>query len=293
MRKIKVAATQMSCNDVVWDNINKAEKLVREAASKGANIVLIQELFENLYFCQKQIPDYFRLAKTVEENDAVNHFKKIAKELEIVIPVSFFEKRNNMYYNSLAVINEDGEIMGVYRKTHIPDGPGYSEKFYFTPGDTGFMVFKIRNATIGFGICWDQWFPETARTLSLMGAEIIFYPTAIGSEPSNPNYDSKDHWQRTMQGHSAANIVPVVASNRVGTEHIGDSSITFYGSSFITNAFGEKIAEADRSEETILVAEFDLDEIAEIRSFWGIFRDRRPEMYKTLLTKDGSTGNTL
>lgn len=284
-----VAATQMSCNDVVGDNIRKADQLVREAAKEGAQIILIQELFENVYFCQKQIPDYFRLAKCVEENDAVIHFQKVAKELEVVIPVSFFEKKNNVYYNSLAVIDADGEILDVYRKTHIPDGPGYSEKFYFTPGDTGFRVFKTRFATIGFGICWDQWFPETARCLSLMGAEIIFYPTAIGSEPSVPQYDSRDHWQRVMQGHSAANIVPVVACNRVGKEQIMDSEITFYGSSFITDQFGHKIVEAGREEETVLVHTYDLDEIAENRSFWGIYRDRRPEMYGVLLTKDGYT----
>ncbi len=288
MRQVTVAATQMACNDVVWDNINKAEALVREAAAKGAQIILIQELFENLYFCQKQVPDYFRLAKSVQDNDAVNHFKKLAAELNVVLPVSFFEKQNNVYFNTLAVIDADGSMLGIYRKTHIPDGPGYSEKFYFSPGDTGFKVFKTRFGTIGFGICWDQWFPETARSLALMGAEIIFYPTAIGSEPSVPDYDSMDHWQRTMQGHSAANIVPVVASNRVGVEHIGDSQITFYGSSFITDQFGKKIAEADRAQETVLTATFDLDAIGEARSFWGIFRDRRPDVYGTILTKDGS-----
>lgn len=287
MRKVTVAATQMSCTDVVIDNIKNAEKLIREAAGKGAQIILIQELFENLYFCQQQIEEYFKLARTVENNDAINHFKALAKELNVVLPISFFEKKNNAFYNSIAIIDADGELLGTYRKTHIPDGPGYNEKFYFTPGDSGFEVYKTKYGTIGIGICWDQWFPETARCLALMGAEIIFYPTAIGSEPSKPGYDSKDHWQRVMQGHSAANIVPVVASNRVGTEDIGNSQITFYGSSFITNQFGEKITEADRSQITTLTATFDLDEIAEMRSFWGLFRDRRPSMYKTLLTKDG------
>lgn len=193
-----------------------------------------------------------------------------------------------MYYNSLVVIDADGEVLGTYRKTHIPDGPGYNEKFYFSPGDTGFKVFKTKYGTIGIGICWDQWFPETARSLALMGAELIFYPTAIGSEPSKPEYDSRDHWQRVMQGHSAANIVPVIASNRIGTEHIQDSQITFYGSSFITNEFGEKVVEANREEETVLTATFDLDKIAEERSFWGIFRDRRPSLYGTISTKDGN-----
>lgn len=288
MRNVTVGATQMKCTDVVADNIRNGERLVREAVKKGANIVLLQELFENLYFCQKQVEDYFKLAKTLEDSDAVNHFKNLAKELQVVLPISFFEKKNNMYYNSLVVIDADGEVLGTYRKTHIPDGPGYNEKFYFSPGDTGFKVFKTKYGTIGIGICWDQWFPETARSLALMGAELIFYPTAIGSEPSKPEYDSRDHWQRVMQGHSAANIVPVIASNRIGTEHIQDSQITFYGSSFITNEFGEKVVEANREEETVLTATFDLDKIAEERSFWGIFRDRRPSLYGTISSKDGS-----
>lgn len=288
MRNVTVGATQMKCTDVVADNIKNGERLVREAVKKGANIVLLQELFENLYFCQKQVEDYFKLAKTLEDSDAVNHFKNLAKELQVVLPISFFEKKNNMYYNSLVVIDADGEVLGTYRKTHIPDGPGYNEKFYFSPGDTGFKVFKTKYGTIGIGICWDQWFPETARSLALMGAELIFYPTAIGSEPSKPEYDSRDHWQRVMQGHSAANIVPVIASNRIGTEHIQDSQITFYGSSFITNEFGEKVVEANREEEIVLTATFDLDKIAEERSFWGIFRDRRPSLYGTISSKDGS-----
>lgn len=287
MREVTVAATQMKCTDIVSDNIKNAEKLIRSAVEKGANIVLLQELFENLYFCQKQVEEYFKLAKTVDDNDAVNQFIKIAKELQVVLPISFFEKKNNVYYNSLVVIDADGEILGIYRKTHIPDGPGYNEKFYFTPGDTGFKVFKTRYATIGIGICWDQWFPETARSLALMGAELIFYPTAIGSEPSKPDYDSRDHWQRVMQGHSAANIIPVISSNRIGKESIQNSEITFYGSSFITNEFGEKIQEASREVETVITATFDLDKIAEERSFWGIFRDRRPSLYKTLLSKNG------
>ncbi|MBM7685374.1 N-carbamoylputrescine amidase [Defluviitalea raffinosedens] len=289
MRKVTVAATQMQCSKNIDENIKNAEKLVRNAASQGANIILLQELFETLYFCQEEKPEYFALASELSANKAVAHFSSIAKELNVVLPISFFEKKNNAHYNSVAVIDADGKILGTYRKTHIPDGPGYEEKFYFTPGDTGFKVWNTKFGTIGVGICWDQWFPETARCMALMGAEILFYPTAIGSEPKNPQYDSKNHWQLTMQGHSAANMMPVVASNRIGTETFQDSSITFYGSSFITNGFGEKIAEADRSTETILTAEFDLDELRNQRIAWGVFRDRRPEMYKTLLTSDGAS----
>jgi N-carbamoylputrescine amidase len=223
----------------------------------------------------------------VEDNKAINHFREIAKELKVVLPISFYERKNNAKYNSIAIIDADGEVLGVYRKSHIPDGPGYEEKFYFNPGDTGFKVWNTRYGKIGVGICWDQWFPEAARCMALMGAEIIFYPTAIGSEPLNPTIDSKDHWQRCMIGHSACNLVPVVASNRVGLEEIEDSSIHFYGSSFITNGVGEKIAEADRSEETVLIAELDLDAIDDQRQEWGIFRDRRPDLYKTILTYDG------
>ncbi|WP_341876372.1 N-carbamoylputrescine amidase [Defluviitalea saccharophila] len=289
MRKVIVAATQMQCSKNIDENIKNAEKLVRNAAAQGANIILLQELFETLYFCQEEKPKYFSLASELSANKAIAHFSSIAKELNVVLPISFFERKNNAHYNSVAVIDADGKILGTYRKTHIPDGPGYEEKFYFTPGDTGFKVWNTKFGTIGIGICWDQWFPEAARSMALMGAEILFYPTAIGSEPKNPEYDSKNHWQITMQGHSAANLMPVVASNRIGTETFEDSSITFYGSSFITNGFGEKIAEADRSTETILTAEFDLDELRNQRIAWGVFRDRRPEMYKTLLTSDGAS----
>ncbi|MDF2541504.1 MAG: N-carbamoylputrescine amidase [Herbinix sp.] len=287
MRKVKVAATQMSCTDCIEDNISKAEKLVRQAASQGAQIILIQELFETLYFCQKEKPDFYNYATEVEQNKAINHFKGIAKELKVVLPISFYEKKNNARYNALAVIDADGEILGVYRKSHIPDGPGYEEKYYFNPGDTGFKVWNTKYGKIGVGICWDQWYPEAARCMALMGAEILFYPTAIGSEPENPQVDSKDHWQRCMIGHSACNLVPVVASNRIGSEVIEDSTIKFYGSSFITNATGEKVVEANRTEETVLVAEFDLDALSEQRIEWGIFRDRRPDLYKAILTYDG------
>lgn len=289
MRKIKLAATQMSCSWDVDENIQKADKLVREAASKGAQVILIQELFETPYFCQNEKPEFFKYATELDINKAINHFKNVAKELEVVIPVSFFERKNKAKYNSIAVIDADGEVLGVYRKTHIPDGPGYEEKYYFNPGDTGFKVWDTRYAKLGIGICWDQWYPETARCLAIMGAEVLLYPTAIGSEPQNSSIDSKDHWQRTMQGHAAANMLPLVASNRIGTETIENSTITFYGSSFIADIDGAKIAEADRKSETVLVAEFDLDEIEIRRSAWGMFRDRRPGMYKALLTYDGDT----
>lgn len=290
MRIVKVAATQMSCTDNIEDNIKKAEDMVRKAAAQGAQIILIQELFETLYFCQKEKPEYYDYATEVSENRAVRHFKKVAKELGVVLPISFYEKLNNARYNALAVIDADGEVLGVYRKSHIPDGPGYEEKYYFNPGDTGFKVWNTRYGKIGVGICWDQWFPEAARCMALMGAEILFYPTAIGSEPESPEVDSRDHWQRCMIGHAACNLMPVVASNRVGSEKIGDSEIKFYGSSFITNGVGEKIAEAGRTEETVLTAEFDLDAIAYQRTEWGIFRDRRPDLYKAILTYDGNAG---
>ncbi len=287
MRLVRVAATQMSCTNVIEDNIKKAEKLVRQAAAQGANIILIQELFETLYFCQKENDSFYQYAKDLDNNKAISHFKAIAKELNVVLPISFYERKNNAMFNSIAIIDASGEVLGVYRKSHIPDGPGYEEKYYFSPGDTGFKVWDTRFGKIGVGICWDQWFPEAARIMALMGAEIIFYPTAIGSEPENPDVDSKDHWQRCMIGHSACNLVPVVASNRIGSETIEDSTITFYGSSFITNATGEKIAEATRDEETVLVAQLDLDALMQQRLEWGIFRDRRPDLYAPITTFDG------
>ncbi|SHE79801.1 N-carbamoylputrescine amidase [Alkalibacter saccharofermentans] len=287
MRIVNIAATQMSCSDNIDENIKKAESLVRKAASKGANIVLIQELFESLYFCQKEKPEFYNLARPVEENRAVNHFKKIAMELGVVLPISFYERKNNALYNSVAIVDADGEMLGVYRKSHIPDGPGYEEKYYFNPGDTGFKVWNTKFGKIGVGICWDQWFPEAARCMALMGAEILFYPTAIGSEPESPEVDSKDHWQRCMTGHGACNLMPVVASNRTGLETIDDSTINFYGSSFISGPTGEIIREAGRNEEEVLVAQFDLDALIEQRIEWGIFRDRRPDLYRPILTYDG------
>jgi N-carbamoylputrescine amidase len=277
----------MSCSTNVDENIGKAEELVLAAAREGAQIILLQELFETPYFCQKEKADYYGYATELEHNKAVNHFKGIAKELEVVLPISFYEKKNNARYNSLAVIDANGEILGRYRKSHIPDGPGYEEKFYFNPGDTGFKVWNTRYAKIGIGVCWDQWYPEAARCMALMGAELLFYPTAIGSEPQDGSIDSKEHWQTCMLGHAAANLVPVIASNRVGLEEDEDSQITFYGSSFIAGPQGNKVKEAGRSEETVLVAEFELDQLERQRIEWGIFRDRRPDLYRVISTYDG------
>ncbi len=282
MRKGKVAATQMSCSWNREEVLDKAEKLVRKAAAEGANIILLQELFETPYFCQKQKFEYFDLAKPLSENAAVKRFTEVAKELQVVLPISFYEKAGNTAFNTIAIIDADGTILGTYRKTHIPDGLPYAEKFYFTPGDTGFKVWKTKYADIGVGICWDQWFPEAARSMALLGAELLFYPTAIGSEPTL-NIDSKSHWQHAMQGHAAANIMPVIASNRIGTETDDESSMTFYGSSFIADQTGTIVEEADRETESVLVHEFDLDAIAQMRREWGVFRDRRPEMYGTLM----------
>lgn len=287
MRNVTVAATQMVGGWNVEENIARGEKLVRDAAAKGAQIILLQELFERNYFCQKQKPAYLEFATTVEENPAVNHFMKIAKELSVVLPISIYERAGNCMYNSVVIIDADGENLGTYRKSHIPDGPGYSEKYYFTPGDTGFKVWQTRYAKIGVGICWDQWFPETARSMALLGAELLFYPTAIGSEPHDATINSRDHWQRTQQGHAAANLMPLIASNRIGTETEGDYHITFYGSSFIADGTGAKVQEANEADEAVLVHTFDLDKVAADRRAWGLFRDRRIDIYDTILTKDG------
>ena len=287
MRNVTVATTQMACSWNIQQNIATATDLVTKAAKAGANIILLQELFETPYFCQVHDFDYFTLATSVEDNAAINHFKKLAKELQVVLPISFYEKSGNTFFNSVTVIDADGEILGTYRKTHIPDGIPYAEKFYFTPGDTGFKVWQTKYAKIGVGICWDQWFPECARSMALMGAEILFYPTAIGDEPTL-DIDSKGHWQRCMQGHAAANLMPVVAANRIGTETISqnsnDSTMQFYGGSFITDGRGEIIQEASKDKEEILSTTFDLDQLAIERQQWGVFRDRRPSMYGTLLT---------
>ena len=287
MRNVTVATTQMACSWNIQQNIATATELVIKAANAGANIILLQELFETPYFCQVHDFDYFTLATSVEDNAAINHFKQLAKDLDVVLPISFYEKSGNTFFNSVTVIDADGEILGTYRKTHIPDGIPYAEKFYFTPGDTGFKVWQTKYAKIGVGICWDQWFPECARSMALMGAEILFYPTAIGDEPTL-DIDSKGHWQRCMQGHAAANLMPVVAANRIGTETItqngNDSVMAFYGSSFITDVRGEIIQEASKDKEEILSTTFDLDQLAIERQQWGVFRDRRPSMYGMLLT---------
>ncbi len=287
MRTVTVATTQMTCGWDIQQNIDTATDLVTQAAKAGANIILLQELFETPYFCQVHDFDYFKLATSVADNAAIKHFRKLAKELEVVLPISFYEKSGNTFFNSVTVIDADGEILGTYRKTHIPDGIPYAEKFYFTPGDTGFKVWQTKYAKIGVGICWDQWFPECARSMALMGAELLFYPTAIGDEPTL-GIDSKGHWQRCMQGHAAANLMPVVASNRIGSETITqngvDSVMAFYGSSFITDGRGEITQEASADKNEVISATFDLDKLASDRHQWGVFRDRRPSMYGTLLT---------
>ena len=288
MREVTVAATQMAC---VWDldaNVARAMELVREAASRGANVILIQELFETPYFPAEEREDRFALAKPLDGHPTVAKMSALARELEVVLPVSFFERAGNAHFNSLAIVDADGSVLGVYRKSHIPDGPGYEEKYYFNPGDTGFRVWKTRYGNIGAAICWDQWFPECARAMALQDAEIFLYPTAIGDEPLPRPVDSRKQWQRVMQGHAAANLIPVVASNRIGTEESA-SKLTFYGSSFITDATGEKIAEASVDEQTVLTATFDLDALRVSRASWGLFRDRRTDLYRSLLTLDGAT----
>lgn len=287
MRAVKAAAVQMRCCDDVKANIARAEELVREAAAFGANIILLPELFERKYFCQERRYEYYDYAKTMEENDAVRHFAAVAEELSVVLPISFYERDKNRLFNTVAVLDADGSILGKYRKTHIPDDHFYQEKFYFTPGDTGFKVFSTKYGTIGVGICWDQWFPETARAMAVMGADILLYPTAIGSEPIL-DCDSMPHWRRCMQGHSAANVMPVIAANRVGLEEVSPceengnqkSALNFYGSSFITDGTGEILKFMDREKEGVIVQEFDLDALCKERLDWGLFRDRRPEMYR-------------
>ncbi len=282
MREVTVAATQMPCGWDVDDNIARAEKLVREAVSQGAQIVLLQELFETPYFCIEQSAEHFALAARQTDSRVVQHFTSLARELGIVLPISFFERSGQAFFNSLVVADADGEIVGHYRKTHIPQNPGYEEKFYFSPGDTGFQVCETSFGKLGCAICWDQWFPETARSLVLQGAEMLLYPTAIGSEPADPSIDSAPHWRRVMQGHAAANIVPVIASNRVGKETSGRTEITFYGTSFIADHTGALIAEADRTSQIQITATIDLAATADYRSSWGLFRDRRPDMYGRL-----------
>ncbi|HCM0829283.1 N-carbamoylputrescine amidase [Vibrio parahaemolyticus] len=279
---VKFAALQLMKSWDLEENLAKAKKAIREAAQNGANVILPQELFAAPYFCKKQEAKYFELAEETENCRLIKEMSALAKELGVVIPVSYFEKAGNTFFNSLVMIDADGTVLDNYRKSHIPDGPGYSEKYYFSPGDTGFKVWQTKFGKFGAGICWDQWFPELARSLALHGAEAIFYPTAIGSEPQDPTLDSRDHWQRTMQGHSAANLVPVIASNRVGIEVDDGIETTFYGSSFITDHTGAKIAEAPREGETIIYAEIDLAATAKARHAWGLFRDRRPDLYTSV-----------
>ncbi|SHL09264.1 N-carbamoylputrescine amidase [Selenomonas ruminantium] len=290
MRKVTVAAIQMQMTADVDANINKAEQLVRKAAGQGAQVILLPELFERPYFCQQRQYDFYAYATAVEENPAVRHFQPIAKELAVVMPISFYEKDGTRLFNTIAMLDADGSVMGVYRKTHIPDDHYYQEKFYFTPGNTGFKVWDTRYGKIGVGICWDQWFPEAARAMALQGAEILLYPTAIGSEPILAT-DSMPHWRRCMQGHAGSNLVPVIAANRIGVEQVEpceengsqSSSLDFYGSSFITDNTGAILVEAGRTEEQVLTAGFDLDQYAEDRLSWGLFRDRRPEMYQEII----------
>lgn len=289
MRKLTVAAVQMSCSVNPEESIKKAEGLVMEAVNKGAKLILLPELFERQYFCQERRYDYYEFATPVMENEAVKHFIDVSRKTGTVLPISIYEKDGNVLYNTVAML-DSGNFLGIYRKTHIPDDHFYQEKFYFTPGNTGFKVFDTTAGRVGVGICWDQWFPETARSLTVNGAEIILYPTAIGSEPVL-NTDSCGHWRRTMQGHSAANIIPVAAANRIGTENVTPceannnqtSSLTFYGSSFITDMTGELVESADRTSETVLVHSFDLDEINTARLEWGLMRDRRPECYRDIV----------
>jgi N-carbamoylputrescine amidase len=289
---LTLAATQFRCGEDRAANLDHAESLVRDAARKGAQVILLQELFETPYFCKDHLASHFELARPIEDSAVVGRFQALAKELSVVLPLSVFERASNAYFNSLVMIDADGTSLGVYRKSHIPEGPGYHEKYYFSPGDTGFRVWSTQYGRIGAAICWDQWFPESARCMALMGADVLLYPTAIGSEPHDASMDTRDHWQRCMQGHAAANLVPLVASNRVGTERGQKYEMTFYGSSFIAGPTGEKVVEADRESETVLTATFDLEAVRAQRHAWGVFRDRRPDLYGPLLTLDGKTSRT-
>lgn len=285
---VTLAATQMPCS---WDldaNLAGAEALVHEAADAGANVVLLQELFESPYFCIDTQNRHFDLARPLDGNPIIERFAAVAREREVVLPLSFFERAGPAHFNSLAMIDADGSVLGVYRKSHIPDFPLYEEKFYFSPGDTGFRVFDTRFGRLGAAICWDQWFPEAARALVLGGADVLLYPTAIGSEEYDTSIDSKDHWQNAMRGHAAANVVPVVASNRVGEEKSGAHTMEFYGSSFIADHTGQIAAEADRDSRCVLTYTVDLREVRDYRRSWGVFRDRRPDLYGSLLTLDGA-----
>lgn len=284
---VTVAATQFACSTDRISNLARAEQLVRVAHAQGAQVVLLQELFETPYFCKDHDLKHFDLALPVDHNPAIKRMRQLAKELQLVLPVSVFEKSGNVFFNSVAMIDANGELLGVYRKAHIPESPGYHEKFFFSPGDTGFRVWQTQYGKIGVGICWDQWFPECARIMALQGAELLLYPTAIGEEPQDKCIDSQPHWQRTMQGHAAANITPIIASNRIGVEKGEKWQVKYYGSSFITDHTGAIVQQCDRVSEGIVTASFDLDAIRRYRESWGVFRDRRVDLYHPLLTLDG------
>jgi N-carbamoylputrescine amidase len=289
MREVVVAAVQMQMPH--WDraaNVAHAITHVKAAAERGAQIILLPELFELPYFCTEQDPAHFAHARPFVHNETIARFSRLAAELHVVLPISFFEQAGQVFYNTVAMIDADGTVLGCYRKTHIPDGPGYNEKYYFTPGDTGYKVWNTRYARVGVGICWDQWFPECARAMALMGAEVLLYPTAIGSEPQDPALDSSSHWQTVMRGHAAANVMPLLAANRTGTEQGRDFAQTYYGSSFIAGPQGELLQAADRTQETELLARFDLESMAHRRAAWGLFRDRRPQTYGALASSDGA-----
>ncbi len=287
MSELRVAALQMAMVDDLDANVATAERLARDAATQGAQIILIPELFEGPYFCKDQSPEHLARARPLEGHPTIEHFSGVAAELGVVLPLSVYERAGQALFNTVVIVDADGSTLGHYRKSHIPDGPGYTEKYYFSPGDTGFRVWDTVHGTIGVGICWDQWFPESARSMALLGAEVLFYPTAIGSEPPDPTWDSSGHWQRVMQGHAGANLMPLVAANRVGREVGQTCEITFYGSSFIADNTGSKVAEARRDGEAVLVATFDREQLRSQRAAWGLFRDRRPELYGPIVTLDG------
>ena len=287
MREVALAVTQFAPTADHAANADRAEAMVRRAAAEGGQVILLQELFHGPYFCITQDPRYFDWAGPVEDHPLIARFAALASELGVVLPVSFFERAGQAYFNSIAIVDADGRLLGIYRKSHIPQGPGYEEKFYFSPGDTGFRVWETAFGRVGVGICWDQWFPEAARAMALMGAEMLLYPTAIGSEPPAPGYDSQPHWETVMRGHAAANIMPLAASNRVGTEVQDGVDVTFYGTSFIADQTGQKVVQAGREGEEVLTARFDLDAVAELRRSWGLFRDRRPGLYRALGGFDG------
>jgi len=286
---MKVATTQMKCSWDKQENVANAERLVRDAAQQGARIILIQELFETPYFCVDEDSKYYDLATSVDQNQTVQYMAELARELNVVLPVSVFERANNALFNSLVMIDADGTIMGTYRKTHIPDAPGYSEKYYFSPGDNGLPVWDTRYGKIGALICWDQWFPEPARIMALKGAEILLYPSAIGSDLNSTDTVALRHWQNVMRGHAAANILPVIASNRIGIEEGQNGSIRFYGASFISDHRGELLGECGEDTETVLVCDVDLKVSEDYRMFWNLFRDRRPNIYGDILSLDGNS----